>query len=159
MPFSALFTSPVAIASFTAWFLAQLLKVPMKYLRTKEWDWALLASAGGMPSSHSALMTAVTVSIGHYHGFDSPVFVLALAIAGVVIYDATGVRRQAGLQAKRLNLLINDLIKLKTWPHGEELKDLREMIGHTWGEALGGVLFGLAVSIVVWLIMPVTVVP
>jgi len=81
--------------------------------------------------------------------------VLALAIAGVVIYDATGVRRQAGLQAKRLNLLINDLIKLKTWPHGEELKDLREMIGHTWGEALGGVLFGLAVSIVVWLIIPV----
>ncbi len=156
MSFWELFKSPVAIAGFSAWFLAQVLKVPVEYLRHKEWNWALWASAGGMPSSHSALMTGVTLSIGHYHGWGTPLFVLALAVSGIVIYDATGVRRQAGLQAKRLNLLINDLIKLKTWPREEEIKDLREMIGHTWGEALGGMLFGLVVSIVVWLIIPVT---
>ncbi len=153
MPLVAIFTSPIAIAAFFAWILAQAIKVPVEYMRTKEWNWALLASAGGMPSSHSALMTAVAVSIGHYHGFDSPVFVLALAIAGVVIYDATGVRRQAGLQAQRINMIINNYIENKAW-HEEDIKDLREMIGHSPGEAFGGIIFGLLVSIIVWLLMP-----
>lgn len=154
MSFWALFTNPIAIAGFIAWFFAQLLKVPVDYLLHKEWNWALLTSAGGLPSSHTALMTSITASIGHYHGFDNPIFILALAISGIVIYDATGVRRESGLQAKRINLIINDMIKQRTWPHGEELKDLREMIGHTWGEAFSGFLFGLLVSIIVWLIIP-----
>ena len=153
MPFVDIFSSPIAIASFSAWFLAQVLKVPIEFLRTKKWNWGLLASAGGMPSSHSALMTAVTVSIGHYIGFDSPVFILSLAIAGIVIYDATGVRRQSGLQAERINLIIKKVIENKVWPV-EDINDLREVIGHSPGEALGGVLFGIAVSVIVWQLMP-----
>ena len=65
------------------WILAQLLKVPVEYFRHKDWDWSLLANAGGMPSSHSALMTSVTTAIGFYVGWDSPLFVLALAITGM----------------------------------------------------------------------------
>jgi len=154
MPFGAIFSSPVAIASFIAWLLAQLLKAPIEYLRTKRWNWALMIGPGGMPSSHSALMTAVTASIGHYHGFDNPLFILALAISGIVIYDATGVRRQAGFQAQRINLIIKEIVENKVWPE-KEFKDLREVIGHSPGEALGGIIFGLGVSIIVWLIIPV----
>lgn len=155
MPFSAIFSSPVAIASFFAWFLAQLLKAPIEYLRTKRWNWALMIGPGGMPSSHSSLMTAVTVSIGRYHGFDNPLFILALAISGIVIYDATGVRRQAGFQAQRINLIIKEIFEKKVWPE-KELKDLREVIGHSPGEAFGGIIFGLVVSIIVWIIIPVS---
>ena len=154
MPFVVLFSNPIAIAGFIAWFLAQIIKVPIEYIRTREWNWALLMSAGGMPSSHSSLMTAVTASIGHYHGFDSPVFILALAIAGIVIYDATGVRRQTGLQAARINMIIKEIIEHKTWPE-EDIKELREVIGHSPGEALGGVIFGLVVSVIMWVLMPV----
>jgi len=154
MPFGAIFSSPVAIASFIAWLLAQLLKAPIEYIRTKRWNWALMIGPGGMPSSHSALMTAVTASIGHYHGFDNPLFILALAISGIVIYDATGVRRQAGFQAQRINLIIKEIVENKVWPE-KEFKDLREVIGHSPGEALGGIIFGLGVSIIVWLIIPV----
>jgi acid phosphatase family membrane protein YuiD len=155
MPFSAIFTSPVAIASFFAWLFAQLLKAPIEYLRTRQWNWALMIGPGGMPSSHSALMTAVTVTIGRYHGFDNPLFILALAISGIVVYDATGVRRQAGFQAKRINLIIKEIFENKVWPE-KELKDLREVIGHSPGEALGGIIFGLVVSIIVWIIIPVS---
>lgn len=155
MPFSAVFSSPVVIASFFSWLLAQILKVPIAYLRNKQWNWALLVSPGDMPSSHSALMTAVAASIGHYHGFDNPVFILAFAIAGVVIYDATGVRRQAGFQAQRINLIINEIIAGKPWPE-KEFKDLKEVIGHSPGEAFGGIILGLVVSIIVWIIIPVS---
>ncbi|MCJ7694521.1 MAG: divergent PAP2 family protein [Anaerolineaceae bacterium] len=155
MPFSALFSSPIVIASFFSWLLAQILKVPIAYLRNKQWNWALLIGPGDMPSSHSALMTAVTASIGHYHGFDNPVFVLAFAIAGIVIYDATGVRRQAGLQAQRINLIIKEIISGKPWPE-KEFKDLREVIGHSPAEAFGGIVLGLVVSIIVWIIIPVS---
>ena len=154
MPFTDIFSSPVAIASFSAWLLAQILKVPIEYFRNRHWNWALLLSAGGMPSSHSALMTAVAASIGHYLGFGNPVFVLALAIAGIVIYDATGVRRESGLQAQRINLIIEEIFERKTWPE-QDIKDLRESIGHSPGEALGGIAFGLLVSVLVWVLMPV----
>jgi len=153
MPFSAIFTSPVAIAGFIAWILAQLLKAPIELIRTKEWNWARMLGPGGMPSSHSSLMTAVTASIGYYHGFDNPLFILALSISGIVIYDATGVRRQAGYHAQRINMIIKEAFERKVWPE-QELKELREVIGHSPGEALGGIIFGLAVSIIVWIIMP-----
>lgn len=145
------FRSPVAVGALIAWLLAQGLKAPIEYLRHRKWDWALLISAGGMPSSHSALMSAVAVGIGLESGWGSPLFVLALAIAAVVIYDATGVRRQAGLHAERINLIIKEIFENKNWPESE-LKSLAEVIGHSPGEALAGVLFGTGVAILTrWL--------
>jgi len=134
------------------WILGQLIKVPVEYLRHKRWDWTLLLSAGGMPSSHSALMTAVTTSIGLNAGWGSPVFALALAISAIVVYDATGVRRQAGFHAERINQIIRELFQLKKLEE-DEVSYLREIIGHTPGEAFAGVLFGAAIALLVQLVM------
>jgi len=80
-------------------------------------------------------------------------FALAFAIAAIVIYDAAGVRRQAGLHAQRINLIIKEIIERKTWPE-KDIKELREVIGHSPGEAFGGIIFGLAISSIVWSIFP-----
>ena len=91
-----------------------------------------------MPSSHTALMVGATHGIGLSVGFDSALFALAFAMSMVVIYDATGIRRQAGKHAELINAMINDLAA------GNPLKQeqLREVLGHTPMEALGGILLG-----------------
>lgn len=148
------FYSPIAWSALLGWILAQVVKVPFEYLRHRRWDWSLLFNAGGMPSSHSSLMTAVTVSIGYYVGWGSPLFVLALAITGVVVYDATGVRRQAGLQAARINQLVEEFLANRTWPSGEQIGSLREVIGHSPREAAAGVVFGLVIATAIRLLYP-----
>lgn len=146
------FTNPVGISTMLGWILGQLIKMPVEYLRHKRWDWTLLLSAGGMPSSHSALMTAVTTSIGLNAGWGSPVFALALAITGIVVYDATGVRRQAGFHAERINQIARELLKLKKLEENDA-SYLREIIGHTPGEAAAGVLFGALIALAVQWVM------
>jgi len=155
MSFWDLFHSPVALSGFFALIFSQVLKVPIDFFRNHraDWNWALLMNAGGMPSSHSALMAAVTTSIGFYVGWGSPLFALALAITAIVIYDAAGVRRQAGLHAERINKLVKQLFSTGRIA-GEEWDTLRESIGHSRGEAFAGVLFGIVVAIIVRLIMP-----
>jgi hypothetical protein len=142
------FTNPVGVSTMLGWFLGQLLKVPIEYLRHKRWNWTLLLSAGGMPSSHSSLMTAVTTSIGLNAGWDSPIFALALAITGIVVYDATGVRRQAGFHAERINQIARELLHLKRLEESQ-ISYLREIIGHTPGEAVAGVFLGALIAIAV----------
>ncbi len=105
-----------------------------------------------MPSSHSTLMTAVTASIGLNAGWDSPIFALALAVTGIVVYDATGVRRQAGFHAERINVLVEEIFKAKKWP-GEGLKTLSEVIGHSPFEVLTGILLGIAIALIVHTLM------
>lgn len=144
--FLGILRNPVLISSLAAWGLAQVLKIPLDYLSTRRWNWALLLSAGGMPSSHSALVTGATHAIGLYAGFNSPLFGLAVAVTMVIVYDATGIRRQAGMQAQKINMLVDEL--LHGHPIGE--KQLREVLGHTPLEAVGGILLGLVVSQVLW---------
>lgn len=147
------FTNPVGVSTILGWLLGQLVKVPVEYLRHKRWDWTLLLSAGGMPSSHSALMTAVTTSIGLNSGWGSPLFALALAMTGIVVYDATGVRRQAGFHAERINQIVRELLHLKKLEESEA-SYLREIIGHTPGEAVAGVFFGALIAFAVqWAIV------
>ena len=150
MNFFALFENKALIAGLIAWLLAQIIKIPLDYFRTRRWNWALLLTTGGMPSSHSSLMTATTLAIGLYHGFDSPVFALGVVITMIVTYDAAGIRRQAGMHAERINVLFDELL------HGHSLseKDLREVIGHTPLEVAGGILLGLLVATVMWLKWP-----
>ncbi len=100
MNFWAIFSNRALIFGLSAWAVAQIIKVPLDYLLNRRWDWALLLRAGGMPSSHSALVTAVAHTIGLLEGFGSPLFALSVAVALVVIYDATGIRRQAGKHAE-----------------------------------------------------------
>lgn len=153
MPLLDVFQNPVLIACLVASLLAQILKMPIEYLRSKEWDWSLILSAGGMPSSHSAMVTAAAVGVGHYMGFDTPTFGLAFAVAAVVIYDATNIRRQAGLHAQRINRIINEFFQGKTKPV-REYGELKEVLGHSPVEALGGIILGLLISIVSWQIWP-----
>jgi acid phosphatase family membrane protein YuiD len=138
----------VLIAGLIAWGIAQLLKVPIEYLQTRKVNWALLVQAGGMPSSHSSLIVGVTHAIGLSVGFDSAIFALAFALSMIVIYDATGIRRQAGKHAELINAMIQDLAS------GHPLKEeqLREVLGHTPLEALGGIALGLIVAQITWLL-------
>ena len=146
------FTNPVGVSTLLGWILGQLIKVPVEYLRHKRWNWTLLLSAGGMPSSHSALMTAVTTSIGLNAGWGNPIFALALAVTAIIVYDATGVRRQADFHAERINQIVRELFQLKKLEE-EEVSYLREIIGHTPGEAIAGVFFGIVIALAVQWIM------
>ena len=132
-----------------AWTIAQIVKVPLTFIAKKRWNWALLASPGGMPSSHSALVAGTAQMIGLIEGFNSPLFAVACVIAIVVIYDATGIRRQAGRHARIINKMILDM------QSGHPLKQerLREVLGHTPLEALAGTLLGISVAQVTWLIV------
>jgi acid phosphatase family membrane protein YuiD len=128
------------------WFLAQALKIPIDTIREHRWNWALFFAAGGMPSSHSCLVTSTAMAVGLHLGFDTPLFAVAVALAMVVVYDATGIRRQAGMQAQTINILVDELLK----GHPISEQHLREVLGHTPLEALGGMLLGLVVAVVLW---------
>jgi uncharacterized protein len=144
----AIFHNYVLIAALIAWAIAQALKVPVEYLQTHKWNWALLWEAGGMPSSHSALVVAAAHAIGLSVGFDSALFALGFVICMVVVYDATGIRRQAGIHAELINAMINDLAA------GNPLKQkqLAEVLGHTPAQAVGGIALGLVVAQLTWLL-------
>ncbi len=146
----AILENKVLIAVMISWLLAQALKIPTEYLRSRRWMWAMFFAAGGMPSSHSALLVSGTLAVGLYHGFDDPLFGIAVAITMIVVHDAAGVRRQAGMHAERINLLFEELLKGHMWDE----KGLKEVIGHTPLEVVGGILLGFFVTIIQWLVWP-----
>ena len=148
MNLAALLQNKALIAGLMAWALAQIIKIPLDFLRTRRWNWALLLTTGGMLSSHSALMTSITLAIGLYYGFDHPTFALGVAITMIVTYDAAGVRQQAGIHAQRINLLFDELLR----GHPINESDLREVIGHTPLEVVGGILLGLVVATGQWMV-------
>ena len=145
-----IFQNKVLIAVLAGWLLAQALKIPTEYMRSRRWLWAMFFAAGGMPSSHTALMVAGTLAVGLYHGFDNPIFGIAVAVTMIIAHDAAGVRRQAGKHAERINVLFDELLRGHMWSEDE----LKEVIGHTPLEVIGGIILGLLVAIVQWLIWP-----
>src|SRR5512138_2912245 len=148
MSFLALFQNKALIAGLIAWALAQVIKIPLYYIQTRKWNWALLFTTGGMPSSHSALMTATTLAVGLYYGLDHPTFALGIAVTMIVTYDAAGVRQQAGIHAQRINIIFEELMR----GHPINENDLREVLGHTPLEVTGGILLGLVVATSQWLV-------
>lgn len=143
-----LFTNLILIPAFTGWAIAQVVKIPLEYFHSHKWNWSLLFRTGGMPSSHSALVAGLAHGIGLYDGFNSAAFSVAFVLAVIVIYDATGIRRQAGKHARLLNKMIEDLAA--GHPLKEEL--LLELLGHTPLEALAGTLLGIACAQIGWMI-------
>ena len=125
---------------------AQLSKLFVELVQHRRWRPAVLVETGGMPSSHSALMTGTSAAIGWSEGFQSPLFALAAALSFIVLYDASGVRRAAGLMAQRVNGLPDGLWDVH--PGGEPaLRPLKENLGHTRAEVLVGSLLGPAVAL------------
>ena len=145
-----IFSNQVLISALLGWFLGQFLKVPIEYLTKRRWNWALWFSSGGMPSSHSSLMVSTTLAIGLYHGFGTPLFALAFAMSMIVIYDAAGVRRQAGFHAQKINIVFEELF------HGRPIPQERliEVLGHTPRQVLGGILLGVVIPLVVYAVWP-----
>ncbi len=144
--FDQLLHNYVLIAALTAWGFAQAVKVPYEYITTGHWNWALLLQAGGMPSSHSSLVTAAAHAIGLFIGFNSAMFGLAVVLAMVVIYDATGIRRQAGIHAEMINTMVRDLMS----GHPIHENQLREVLGHTPLQVGAGIILGLVVAQVIY---------
>jgi len=144
-----LFTNLILWTAIAAWAIAQGMKPVIGFFQTKQWNWSLLLRAGGMPSSHSALVAATAHSVGLYHGFDTPLFAVAVTLAMIVIYDATGVRRQAGKHAEKINAIIKDLAS--GHPHWQETQEqLREVLGHTPVEAIAGAALGVVFTHLIW---------
>lgn len=134
----------ILMSTVIAWVLAQLIKVVLTLIFQRKLDWVRLFGSGGMPSSHSASVTCAATMAGLLNGFDSAIFGIAMVIALVVMYDAAGVRRAAGKQAK----LLNELIENYYAEHYINEKKLKELLGHTPIEVAAGCILGIAIAIV-----------
>jgi len=141
----ALFENRILIASFIAWAIAQLSKTVYELIRYRELRLSRLVSAGGMPSSHSALVMGLATATGRIAGLESASFAITLVLAVIVMYDAAGVRRAVSIQARILNQMIDEAFQGK--PFAE--KRLRELIGHTPTQVIVGGLLGIGVALVV----------
>ena len=148
--------TPLWAALFSIFF-AQFVKIPIHYLVTKKIDWKLFTSTGGMPSSHSAAVTSLCTAIAFETGLDSPLFAVTTIFAVIVMFDATGVRFQAGQQAIIINQLRIDfqlfVDQTKGWAHKkneEKMKELKTLLGHKPMEVFMGVLTGILISIIIY---------
>ncbi|MCG8502637.1 MAG: divergent PAP2 family protein [Firmicutes bacterium] len=140
-----LMSNKVIIAAVLAWFIAQILKVIFVLIGQKRIDFSRFVGAGGMPSSHSAFIVALTTSVGKNMGLNSVEFAIAFAISMIVMYDASGIRRAAGQQAKTLNKMIQQWGKHDPRFFVEER--LKELLGHTPFEVVVGALLGMVVAL------------
>lgn len=140
---SGLLYNHALFAGFIGWFMAQTLKIPIHYLVEKEWDVHRFHGSGGMPSSHTAMCVAATVMVGALHGFDSAAFAVGAIFSSVVMYDATGVRRETGRQATIINRILETVL-IKGQPISDV--ELKELVGHKPIEVACGALLGLAIA-------------
>ncbi|MBF4693681.1 divergent PAP2 family protein [Fusibacter ferrireducens] len=135
----------VLLASLLAWFVAQTLKVIITLLLEREFKFERFHGSGGMPSSHTSTIMAASTSIGLTMGFDTPLYALALIMSFIVMYDASGVRRSVGKQAKLLNDIIKDIYEFK---HLQEER-LKELVGHKPTEVAVGAVLGVLIANIV----------
>ena len=131
---------PGLIALFSG-LAAQAAKVVVELLARRRWRPGLLFANGGMPSSHTATVTTLTLAVGRLEGFGSSIFSLVLIFSLYVIFEATGLRQEIGHQAQ----LLNDLMDEALAGQAVDRRRLRELVGHTWTEVGGGMVFGLLI--------------
>jgi uncharacterized protein len=138
-----LLANRVLMVSLAAWMIAQTLKVLLYLTRERRLNLRHLASSGGMPSSHSALVTALATATAITAGPRSVLFAVAAIFAAVVMYDAAGVRQAVSVQARILNRMLDEFFV----EHAFNEKRLRELIGHTPVEVVAGALLGFVVAV------------
>lgn len=147
--FSDLFSNYVLNVAIISWFSAQVMKTLLYFIKTKKLNFERMFGAGGMPSAHSASVCSMTIAVAKTAGFSSPLFAIAFLLSGIVMYDAMGVRRAAGEHAKIINMIVKknkSNIKNYIPKHKETLK---EFLGHTPLEVLGGALLGILIAMLV----------
>ena len=140
---NSLLDNRILLSSFLAWAIAQVSKTILDLLRQRKLVLSRLVSSGGMPSSHSALVTGMATATGRVVGLSSASFAIAVVIASIVMYDAAGVRRAVSIQARILNQMIEEAFQGS--PMAE--KRLRELIGHTPIQVFVGALLGIGVAL------------
>lgn len=137
----------VLVSSVTGWVVAQLLKTIIDCMLNKSFSPERLVGSGGMPSSHSSTVCALVVSSGLCFGVSSFEFAVSFILAAIVMYDATGVRRETGKQAKLLNMIMEqDIFKLNMEQFQEKLK---EFVGHTPLQVFAGAILGVILALLV----------
>ncbi len=142
--------NPILVSALLAWAVAQASKVPVEWGRRRRLNLGLLISAGGMPSSHAALVSAMATAVGLREGLTSTAFAISLIVALIVMYDAAGVRRAASIQARILNQILDEVFAGR--PLSEQR--LKELIGHTPMEVFVGALLGVGIAWLWWQLAP-----
>ncbi|KAI5007076.1 uncharacterized membrane protein YuiD-like [Hordeum vulgare subsp. vulgare] len=149
----AVFHNYPLVAALLGFAIAQSIKFFLTRYKEKRWDPKQLIGSGGMPSSHSATVTALSVAIGFQDGFGSSLFATATIFASVVMYDASGVRLHAGKQAAVLNQIVCELPAEHPLA---ETRPLRELLGHTPTQVVAGALLGCMIATAGQIIIAVT---
>lgn len=142
--FNEIVTNKVLVIPICSWVIAQVMKVIIILIRKKQLDLRFLVVSGGMPSAHSAFVTALAASVALIEGLGSVAFGISVIFAFIVIYDAAGVRRSVGQQSVILNRIMREFRERR--PVTELGHDLREFIGHTQLQVIVGVLIGILVA-------------
>lgn len=137
-------TNKVLIIPICSWAVAQLLKVIVILIQKKQLDLRYLVVSGGMPSAHSALVSALATSVALVQGLGSVAFGISAILALIVMYDAAGIRQSVGQQSVILNRIIRELRRRR--PIMELERDLREFIGHTQFQVIAGGVLGVGVA-------------
>lgn len=140
--FPNVFNNVVLWIAVSACLIAQVLKLVIELIRHGKVTFRTLVETGGMPSAHSAFVTALAAGVGQTSGWESPEFAIATIFAIIVMYDAAGVRQAAGKQARILNQIVDEMF------HDAEFREdrLKELLGHTPVQVIAGCVLGVAIS-------------
>jgi uncharacterized protein len=139
--------NPCLTVAMLSWMVAQILKMLLHYAATRQLDFKRMVDTGGMPSSHTAFVVSLAVSVGQTVGWHSEAFAVAACFAMVVLYDATSLRRSAGYHAQVLNDIVPALLAGKILKDGFHFPKLRELLGHNPYEVAVGGLLGVGISL------------
>ena len=134
----------IMLCALLSWFIAQVLKIPTCLITEKRLDWKRILGSGGMPSSHTSFVVSLTIMVGAMEGFGSALFAVSFTLAAIVMYDATGVRRETGTQAQ----VINEILR-KVFIDGKPISEdnLKELVGHKPIEVAAGFILGVVVAL------------
>jgi acid phosphatase family membrane protein YuiD len=138
-----IFRNEIFMTTLSAWLIAQTIKVTLGLIRERKFDFRWFIGTGGMPSSHVTGASCLATAVGLEYGFNSVYFALAASFALVVMFDAQGVRRATGRQARILNKIMDDIY----WQGRTHEARLRELVGHTPIEVFVGLLLGIIIAL------------
>jgi uncharacterized protein len=139
----ALFSNAALWLPISVAFGVQVYKLLADWIQTGHISWRILGAPGGMPSSHSAMVTSLATVCGYQYGLDSAAFAIAVVVAMIVMYDARGVRQQSGKQARVINQIVQTLFT----GHPITDEELKELVGHTTIQVVVGGLIGIVYSL------------